>query len=410
MDRLFIGVDWAEQEHVVWIGDAAGNEVRLIRIEESTEGFSELGRWLDEQRAAGAEIFAGIERPDGRMVEFLLGHGVVVYALNPKAVDRARDRYRASGSKSDPFDAQVIGHFVRTDHQQLHALKPNTEQAEELKLLTRDHRGLVRQQTRVLNQLARLLKEYYPMALELFADLTTKTARDFLLKFPDPQKAHKMRRHSWDAFVREHRMPRKDAAARWEKISQKPLAIPDHVIRTRSRRLRPLVAELNVLVDAVSEYDEEIRSFFARTPTARLTETLPVGGDGVLIASVFAEMGDAPGRWESIAHLQAQAGVVPVTQRSGKRSGPVVFRTACNKRLRYALTQYAFTSLRGCDWAAAYYKRQRARGHEHNRALRALAGKWAKIFFVLWQRRVPYDDNLHLATIARQQFIHATST
>ena len=44
-----------------------------------------------------------------------MAHGVVVFAVNPKAVDRARDRFRVSGARSDPFDARVLA--VREDGQ-----------------------------------------------------------------------------------------------------------------------------------------------------------------------------------------------------------------------------------------------------------------------------------------------------
>jgi hypothetical protein len=46
---------------------------------------------------------------------------------------------------------------------------------------------------------------------------------------------------------------------------------------------------------------------------------------------------------------------------------------------------------------------QRARGHSHHRAFRALGAKWLKIIFVMWERQVPYDEHHHLATMTRQQ-------
>ena len=111
---------------------------------------------------------------------------------------------------------------------------------------------------------------------------------------------------------------------------------------------------------------------------------------------------DAPGRWESFHHLQAHAGAVPVTVKSGKQQ-VVHFRFACDKMLRHVVDQVAFLSLRSSEWARAYYDQQRARGHEHREALRALGAKWVKIIFVLWERQVPYDESYHLATMARQQ-------
>ena len=107
-----------------------------MKVQESPEGFAEFGRWLDERpRAAGRELWAAIEKPEGRIVDFLLDHGVVVYPINPKALDRARDRFRMSGAKSDPFDAYVLARSSqRTDQAHLRVLRPNSEKAQELKM------------------------------------------------------------------------------------------------------------------------------------------------------------------------------------------------------------------------------------------------------------------------------------
>jgi len=80
--------------------------------------------------------------------------------VNPKALDRARDRFRQSGAKSDPFDARVLADFLRTDHLHLQALQPSSEAAQELKLLTEDCQRHIRQQTRLVNQLTATLKAY----------------------------------------------------------------------------------------------------------------------------------------------------------------------------------------------------------------------------------------------------------
>jgi hypothetical protein len=163
------------------------------------------------------------------------------------------------------------------------------------------------------------------------------------------------------------------------------------------------VAQLRVVVGQVEEYALEVEHFFAAMPLAEVARSLPGGKSGTTVPALWAELGDALDRWESFRHLQAEAGAIPVTQQSGKHQS-VLFRFACNKHLRHAVTQFAFISLRLSEWARAYYRQQRARGHKHWHALRALAAKWLKIIFVMWHDRVPYDEERHLATIARQMF------
>jgi len=172
-------VDWADQTHAVWVVDESGLKITARTVSHSAEGLGAWGRELDEWRAQGIALWAAIERPDGRVVDFLLDHGVVVYAVNPKTLDRARDRFRQSGAKSDPFDARVLAEFLRTDHGHLRALQPSSEAAQELKLLAEDCQRHIRQQTRLVNQLTAALKAYYPRALEVGV-LTTALAREFL--------------------------------------------------------------------------------------------------------------------------------------------------------------------------------------------------------------------------------------
>ena len=187
MQRCYIGVDWADQAHALCVVDERGEQVWSTQVDETEEGLSELGQWLHTRRSEGVELWASIEKPEGRIVDFLLDHEVVVYPINPKALDRARDRFRMSGAKSDPFDARVLAEFLRTDHPHLHPLLPSSDQAQELKLLTRDHQRLVRHQTRMLNQLKVTLKEYHPRPLKVFKDLSTASALDFLKRYPRPE-------------------------------------------------------------------------------------------------------------------------------------------------------------------------------------------------------------------------------
>lgn len=406
MSRYYMGVDWADAEHAVWVGDEAGAQVAVLRVTHTAEGLSEFGRWLYERRAQGIELWAAIEKPEGRVVDFLLDHGMVVYPVNPKALDRARDRFRMSGAKSDPFDARVLAEFLRTDHPHLRPLVPNSEPAQELKLLTRDYQRQVRLQTRLLNQLTATLKEYDPRPLEVFEDLKTALARDFLQAYPTPQAVAALTPTQWKKFARAHGVSPARTAALWEGLKAPQLPVPLHVVRAKARLVRVLVEELSATVRGVEEYREAVEDFFATLPAAEWVRTLPAGKGGTTLPTLWAELGDAPGRWESFPHLQAYAGAVPVTARSGKQQ-VVRFRFACNSHLRYAVHTLAFLSLRQSDWARAYYAQYRKRGHAHHEALRALGAKWLKIIFVMWTRQIPYDETYHLATMARQQLRQA---
>ncbi len=407
MPRYYLGVDWGDQTHGGCARDEEGTIVWEGTVPHTVVGLSEWGRRLDEWRATGTELWAAIEKPEGRVVDFLLDLGVVVYPVNPKARARARDRFRMSASKSDRGDSRVLAAFLRTDHQELAPLHPSSEAAQELKLLTRDHARLVRQQTRVLNQLTGTLKEYYPRPVEVFGDWTTQIARDFLKAYPTPAALKKLRPAQWRRFAQKHRLGEARTATLWAQLTQPQLPVPDHVVRAKARLVLVLVEQLEVTHQAVAQYHTEVDRLFATLPAAAWMKTLPGGKSGMTLPTLWAELGDAPGRWTSWQHLQAQAGTVPVTVQSGK-SCVVRFRFACNKHLRQAVRCLAFVSLKQSEWARAYYQQQRARGRHHNQALRALAAKWLKILFSMWTHQVPYNEQYHLANMAKQ-YLRATA-
>ena len=407
MKRYYIGVDWGDRLHQVYVGDDEGKKVREMKVQESPEGLAEIGRWLDERRAEGIELWAAIEKPAGRIVDFLLDHGVEVYPVNPKAVDRVRDRYRMSDSKSDAFDAYVLAEFLRTDQAHLKVLRPNSEKAQELKMLSRDQRRVGRHKSRLLHQLTTTLKEYYARPLEVFDDIETEVALDFLTRYPTPAHLSALKRKEFDRFAtKQHHLSKQRCEELWEKLKKPQLAVPEHVVRAKAQLVEVLIEQLRAAIKAVKIYNHKVESFFASSPAAQFAKTLPGGKSGTLVAAIWAELGDAQGRWESSRHLQAEAGAVPVTKASGK-SRVVHFRFACNKHLRHTMYWFSFVSVNHSEWAKLYYRGHRDKGHSHHQALRALGAKWLKIIFVMWRDQKPYDENYHLANIARQKMRQA---
>jgi hypothetical protein len=139
------------------------------------------------------------------------------------------------------------------------------------------------------------------------------------------------------------------------------------VVRAKSRLVGVLVTHLEATIQAVTDYRQAVADAFGPMPTAGWATTLPAG-HGTLVPTIWAEFGDAPGRWASWQHLQGHSGVVPVTVRSGKHQR-IQFRFACNRHLRTALHLFVLCSLTRSEWARAYDDRQGARGHRHHAAL-----------------------------------------
>ncbi len=103
--------------------------------------------------------------------------------------------------------------------------------------------------------------------------------------------------------------------------------MPAHVVQAKGRLVGVLVAQLATAVQAVADYHEAVRDFFARLPA----------GNGVMVSTIWAELGDSADRWTPRQQLLGHRGVVPVTVRSRKHQRSQ-FRFACERHLRSALT------------------------------------------------------------------------
>ena len=131
----------------------------------------------------------GIETDRGLWVQALGAAGYQVYAINPLAVARYRDRHQVSGAKSDAGDAKLLADLVRTDRHNHRPLAGDSPDVEAIKVLARAHQNLIWARTRHTNALRSALREYYPVALEAFDDLHDRDALAVLGRAPTPAEA-----------------------------------------------------------------------------------------------------------------------------------------------------------------------------------------------------------------------------
>ena len=150
---VFLGVDWAEEHHDICLLDEQGNVLGRARVANSLEGVSHVHALVADHAEEPAEVMVGIETDRGLLVQALLAAGYKIYAINPLAVDRYRDRHSVSGAKSDAADAKVLADLVRTDRRNHRPVAGDSHQVEAVKLLARAHQALVHTRQRQVNQL-----------------------------------------------------------------------------------------------------------------------------------------------------------------------------------------------------------------------------------------------------------------
>jgi transposase len=187
MRLIFVGIDWAEAHHDVCVLDEAGGVLAKGRLPDGIEGVARLHEMLAAHAEEPAEVAVGIEIDRGLLVGALAAAGYRIYAVNPFAASRYRDRHATSGAKSDPGDAKVLADLVRTDRQNHREVAGDSELAEAVKVLARGHQSLIWSRTRQANALRNHLREYYPGALAAFPDLGSLETCAVLSAAPTPE-------------------------------------------------------------------------------------------------------------------------------------------------------------------------------------------------------------------------------
>lgn len=371
------GIDWAEGHHDVAIVDEQGRQLARERIDTGPHGFTALVQLLAEHAGDGdpGVVPVAIETDKNLLVVAIQAAGYPVYAINPRAVARYRERHGQSGKKSDPGDAMVLADILRTDrhrHRQLPAL---SAKARAVKALARQHQEAIWAEHQTTSRLRSVLLEFYPQALQAFPQLKHKAALAVLGAAPTPAKGQRLTPKRVVALL--HRCGRRNDPALVEQIlaalKTPALRQPPPVEDALGVSVTGLVAIITAMQAAVTQLENALADEFVDHPLAPVLRSAP-GLGPVLAARVLAEVGDDPARFTSAQGLRAFAGTAPVTRASG-RSRFVNARRVRNKRLNDACHWWAFCMLTKSSGARAHYDRRKAAGDTHNAALRNLANK-----------------------------------
>jgi transposase len=391
---IFVGVDWSEDHHDVCVMAEDGMVLGKRRVADSVAGIGELHDLVGQYAEVEESVIVGIEIDRGLIVTSLLGAGYEVFAINPMASSRYRDRHAVSGAKSDTGDAKVLADLVRTDRHNHRPVSGDSELAEGIKLIARAHQSAIWGRQRQLNTLRSALREYYQGALTAFGtDLSHGDAIEVLQIAPTPELGRGLSRSKIASALRrggrtrniERRTEEIQSALRADYLEAPSTVASAYGIVTRSTLglIASFTREIAQLEEALSEH-------FETHPDAKIVRSLP-GLGTILGARVLGEFGDDRTRFSNAKSRKNYAGTSPVTKASG-RSHVVLARFARNRRLGDALDRWAFCSLTTSPGARNYYDELRARGKTHRQALRQLANRWVGILHGCLEDGALYDE------------------
>jgi len=394
-----VGIDWGSESHQVCRVDGE-EEPKQRSFPHTGGGLRALVDFVVEGGIDREQIVIAIEVNHGAVVEALLTMGLRVYSINPKLLDRLRDRFSLAGAKDDRRDAFVLASCVESDAQAFRKIEPGNEENARLRAATRLREELKSELRANTNRLWDDLRGFRPELLTLCSGADEPWLWALIEKAPSPSQGARLTRASIGAVLKRHRIRRLtiedvQTVLRKDVLSLRPVYIESHVAR-----VLVLTAKLKLAQTQIDKIEKEIKTALAervkseeKTKRRDLTILLSLPGFGPLTtATALGESGDAFERRDYNA-LRSLCGAAPITKQSGG-SKYVVMRQFCQPRLRVALHISALQAIRTDPKFHDLYVRARARGHTVGRALRNIADRLLCLAVHLLRKNELYDITL----------------
>jgi transposase len=369
-----------------------GRVLSELSIPHSQVGFEALGELLDEFD----EVAINIERPDGLLVDWLVAQQYPVFVTAPAIVAKRRPRR----TKDDRGDAYLLAELAQRQDPDCRPLVQQSTTILHLRQLFKAYDDALAELGRDANRLFWTLRKYYPTILQAFRCRHSLTFLAFLEAFPTPAAARVLTPGDLARFLREVGYFQ---SSRYGHIYQ-ALQVPTPTARGEEgyvEAVQMIIPRLRCVVLQRKYLHKRIVEVYETHPDSQWWRTLPGASGPLTPARLLAAIGDDRRRFPSAGDLQAVAGTVPITRRSGKQVR-VEFRVACSKPLRKAVDQFTRQCVRYSGWLLAYYHSQLARGHSSSRAYRALGNRWLSIIWKLWQSGETYEEAIHVANRSRR--------
>ena len=406
--EYFAGIDWGSETHQACIVDGEGTVLGERAFGHGGAGLAEMADWL--VAAAGAEadvIGVAIEVPHGPVVETMMERGFAVHSVNPKQLDRFRDRFSPAGAKDDRRDARVLADALRTDGHAFRRLDAAAPEIVELRAWSRIAGDLTRDRTRLANRARQQLWRYYPQLLKVESDLAKAWIRELWSLAPTPAKAQRVRAGTVAKLLTRHRVRRIDGETALRILREPALAVAPGTTEAAVAHIEVVFSQLAVtaqqLARAYGELDRLSAALARSAPSPEdapgtdaqrdvdILSSLP-GVGRIVLATLLAEAHD-PLRRRDYQALRCLSGTAPVTKRSGK-SLIVIRRLAAHNRLQDAVYHWAGVAIQHDPVSKAKYAALRARGHGHARALRSVADRLLGVACAMLQSQTVYDPRL----------------
>lgn len=398
--QYFVGIDWGSEKHRVCLMDRAGRIIEERWVEHSGNSLAELADWLRRQSfESPSALAAAIEVPRGAVVETLLEQGFAVFSINPKQLDRFRDRYSPAGAKDDRRDAFVLADSLRTDMHCFHAVRLDQPEMIRLRELSRLEDEIGQEFTRATNRLREQIHRFFPQLLQMCESADEPWLWTLFELAPSPVRAARLTEAKIARVLTQHRIRRITAAEVRAILKTRPLTLAPGAPEAAAEHALMLVPRLRLLHRQRIDLARRIQTVLDELASpsdenaqehrdAAILLSLPGLGRKVA-ATMLSEASQAIAERDYHA-LRCYSGTAPITHQSGKKK-VVLMRRGCNERLRNAFYHWARVSVVCDPKSKQVYAAMRARGHSHGRALRGMADRWLQVLISMLRHGTLYD-------------------
>jgi len=401
-EYAFVGVDTHKDDHTACMTDCFSQILNTCTVPNRPDRFEQFIEHIEQIATAhqltpvfGLEDVRGLGQ---HLARSLIDHGYLLKEVNPVQTDRKR-RHRAHPDKSDPEDALAIAKVLIDEFDKLPTIKSFDELYLSIQQLSGRRDSLVKEQTRIRNQLHMLLHHQYPYYQEMFKDICSKAALAFWDRFPSPSLLTGTGVNRLAQYLRansHNTVSTQKAQQILKLVDKKRPPGPQHAVG--AMLIRGLVKHWRFVSEQMEAIEDYLKPLVQQTGQKLSTLT---GVNTVTEAKLIAQIGDVK-RFASSDKLAKCAGIAPKQKSSGKKRR---FNKSNKGRrqLNTAIYQIALCQI-GCDKsgnpknpkARAYFLRKIAEGKTKKEALTCLQRRLCDIIYSMMKNKSEYRMDNHI--------------
>lgn len=378
-DTAWVGIDVGKTHHWACVVDADGEILLSAKIANDE---AEIVAFLANARSLAGKLVWAVDiigAPSALLLALLARDDQPVHYASGRMVAAMSAAYAGEG-ETDAKDAYVIAETARL-RRDLTIIDTSTDLVRNLAVLTGHRADLIADRVRMINRLRDLMTSVLPSLERAFDYSAHKGALVLLTGYASPDRIRRIGQTRLADWLRNRSVRGcADVAARAVTAAK-----AQSVVLPGQELTASIIAELAGAILALDErlkaLDAQIQEAFAEHPQAEIIQSMP-GFGAFLGASLLVGAGDLRA-FPSAGHLAAAAGLVPVPNDSGRRTGNLHRPLRYSRPLRHVFYLSAQTSMMRAGPNRDYYLKKRTQGATHSQAVIALARRRVDVLCAL---------------------------